>query len=277
MEKEIQVKNKLEPSRSLKVAAFDQSKSNTKPHKHNGYLELVLLTKTSGKHVIDGREVKIEAPCLLVIRQDNVHHWDLEKPILGYVLLLKRHFVDASYDPELNMLLDQLVKLDILPILNVKAVETIFQLLMDETNKTCQEGLFKALIAKLLEANSTSPRRAELPDNLYKRFTKLLRADVHPVNHVAHYAEKLHTSPQNLNAACKREASKTASDVLADYLIQEAKRLLIYTGKSISEVAFDLGFSDKSNFSKYFKRYTLQSPKDFRNENLKIPFHQTHS
>jgi AraC-like DNA-binding protein len=81
---------------------------------------------------------------------------------------------------------------------------------------------------------------------------------------VAYYASLLNTSPQNLNASCRKNTNLTASEVLAGYIIKEAKRLLFYTSNSISEIAFQLGFSDKSNFSKYFKRYSGVTPSEFK-------------
>ncbi|MGE8377178.1 MAG: helix-turn-helix domain-containing protein, partial [Sphingobacterium sp.] len=57
-----------------------------------------------------------------------------------------------------------------------------------------------------------------------------------------------------------------ASQILATYIIKEAKRLIFYTNNSIAEIAFVLGFSDKSNFSKYFKRYTDLTPSEFKRQ-----------
>ena len=83
-------------------------------------------------------------------------------------------------------------------------------------------------------------------------------------NNVAHYAGLLNTTPQNLNATCRKAVNQPAAEVLADYIISEAKRLLIYTNNTVSEIAFELNFNDPSHFVKYFKRYTGLTPKAFR-------------
>lgn len=80
-----------------------------------------------------------------------------------------------------------------------------------------------------------------------------------------YYADKINTSPQNLNAACRKAADKSASEVLAEFITSEAKRLLLYTNMSVSEISFALGFTDSSHFVKYFKRFTGQTPQLFRN------------
>ncbi|MBE8723019.1 AraC family transcriptional regulator [Sphingobacterium sp. Ka21] len=262
--KKIEMKDKLEPQRLIKVAAFDLSKNITKPHKHNGYLELVFLSSTSGKHFIDGREAIIITPCLLVIRKDNVHHWELANPVNGFVLLVKNLFVSRSLDFEINRLIEGISQFDTIYLKESSTIESLLKMLAVEENKVCQEGLFKVILAKALEHTESAKLTKAVQQNLYGQFCGLLNNDVRVVNHVAYYASKLNTSPQNLSAACKKHANLTASEVLAAYIIKETKRLLFYTTKSISEVAFELGFSDKSNFSKYFKRYTGTTPKAFK-------------
>ncbi|WP_270087383.1 AraC family transcriptional regulator [Sphingobacterium sp. SYP-B4668] len=262
--KKIEVKDKLEAQKLIKVVEFDPSKHITKPHKHNGYLELVFLSATSGKHVIDGKEATIKTPCLLIIRKNNVHHWELVNPVKGFVILIKDLFVKQSLDFEISRLVDEISQLDTIYFKEAETIENILEILATEHNRTCQEGLFKAILAKALEHVDKAKQAKPSQQNLYDRFCELLNEDDRIVNNVAFYASKLNTSPQNLSATCKKNTNLTASEILARYIIKEAKRLLFYTTNSISEVAFELGFSDKSNFSKYFKRYTGITPSEFK-------------
>ena len=264
--KTISVKDKLEPQKLLMVAAFDNSKAVTKPHRHNGYLELVFLSNTSGKQIIDGRESPIKTPCLLIIRKESVHYWELAVPIEGYVLLVKKSFVEQSLDLEITRLVDEISQFDILYLKENGVIPTLLQLLSQEENKICQEGLFKSLLAKTLEDIGKMDQSTSVSNDLYFKFIELLNADSKIINNVAYYASLLHTSPQNLSAACKRNTHNTASQILATYIIKEAKRLIFYTNNSIAEIAFVLGFSDKSNFSKYFKRYTDLTPSEFKRQ-----------
>lgn len=266
MIKKIAVKNKLEHQRLIKVAPFDLSKNITRPHKHNGYLELVFLSSTSGQHVIDGRKSKIETPCLLVIRKGNVHHWELANPVRGFVLLVKDEFVNQSLDFEINRLVDEISRRDTIYFKEASTIENLLGILAVEDNKICQEGLFKVILTKALENTASSKPSKTKQQNIYERFCGLLNQDVRVMNQVAYYAAKLHTSPQNLSMACKKNTNLTASEVIAGYIIKEAKRLLFYTSNSISEIAYELGFSDKSNFSKYFKRYTGITPTAFKKQ-----------
>jgi AraC family transcriptional activator of pobA len=51
---------------------------------------------------------------------------------------------------------------------------------------------------------------------------------------------------------------------LSEFVLNETKRLLLYTDKTISEIAFDLAFTDPSHFVKYFKKAVGCTPKAFR-------------
>ena len=96
------------------------------------------------------------------------------------------------------------------------------------------------------------------------QFREVLSLEKHLKNSVAHYAGKLNTSAQNLNLACKKEMNVAASAILAEFIINEAKRLLIYTDNTVAEIAFALSFNDASHFVKYFKRFTGQTPQNYR-------------
>src|SRR5690606_27368333 len=202
--KKIQVKDKLEYQRLIKVVPFDLSKNVTTPHKHNGYLELVFLSTTKGRHYIDGRETIIKPPCLLVIKKDNVHHWELTNPVKGFVLLVKNQFVERSLDFEINRLVDRIGQFDTIYFNQARTIENLLELLAVEENSICQEGLFKAILAKALEYTTGSRERVSIQQNIYAKFCALLNENPRVVNHVAYYASKLNTSPQNLNAACKK-------------------------------------------------------------------------
>ncbi|MGM1429725.1 AraC family transcriptional regulator [Sphingobacterium lactis] len=265
---QIVIKDKLEPKRNLKVAVFDQRKCRTRPHRHDGYLELVLLLQTSGRHFIDGHEIKVNTPCMLIIRKDNVHHWELNTPVDGYVILVKKQFFDISLDFELSYLLEQLYGINTIPLDDSSVLAGMVSILEQEGDRICQEGLMKAILAKLVTYTKSKTIGHGSSKHLYLRFCELINSGQPIHNHVAHYAALLHTSPQNLNAACKKASEQTASQLLASYIIKEGKRLLYYTNKTIAEIAYDLGFTDKSNFTKYFKRFVGIGPKAYRDAKL---------
>lgn len=266
--KQILIKDKIQSNKLIKVAEFDNNKRQTQAHKHNGYLELVLLTKTSGTHTIDGREYPVRTPCLLIIQHDNVHHWNLTTRVEGYVLLLKKTFIEHCLDLEIMHLIHKITALDIIYLQESYPLQDIFRILSSEDNRICQEGLLRVILSKSLESKQKILSPTSLSLDLYKRFNELLSNGNSVINSVAHYALLLNTTPQNLNSICKKHTNCTASRLIAEQILKEAKRLLIYTENTIAEIGYSLGFTDKSNFTKFFKRHLLMTPQEFKNGRL---------
>ena len=59
----------------------------------------------------------------------------------------------------------------------------------------------------------------------------------------------------------------TLADFVFGEKIEEAKRLLHYSGKSLTLIADYLGFSSQSHFSGIFKMYSGKTPKEYRENN----------
>ena len=76
---------------------------------------------------------------------------------------------------------------------------------------------------------------------------------------------KIFTIHRNqLNAKVKEETGKTLSEFVMHEKIRRAKSLLVGTDKPFSEIADYLGFSSQSHFQTAFKRFTNQTPKEYK-------------
>jgi AraC-like DNA-binding protein len=78
-------------------------------------------------------------------------------------------------------------------------------------------------------------------------------------------SDQVHLSPGYLSDLLKKETGKSAQDHIHFYLIEEAKRTLINTDKSVAEVAYALGFDYPQYFNKLFKQKTGKTPIEYRN------------
>jgi AraC family transcriptional regulator, transcriptional activator of pobA len=269
---QLQVKDKSENNHFLKAAAFRKGTRKTEPHKHNHYFELVYLSAGRGYHSIDNRRYEVRPPVLFFIRQDQVHHWDLEEAAEpeGWVLILKKVFFDQSLDGELKDLLEKVSQSSCVYLQEAAVIDQLLALIVQENAREeggsflFVEGLLKSLFVKVSEAVRPVADHRKQRKELYRAFTELLLHERPLRNNVAYYAALLNTTPQNLNAVSRKAAGRSATEVLADYMIDEAKRLLAYTDNTVAEVSFALSFKDPSHFVKYFKRHTSFTPKGFR-------------
>jgi AraC family transcriptional regulator, transcriptional activator of pobA len=266
----IDIKDKIQPNDTIKVAPFKKEIRKTTPHKHNNYFEIIYLSGGSGFHYIDARQFEVKPPVMYFVRREQVHYWELDSEPEGYVIIIKKAFVEDSHDRELKTLFSKITAQSCLYPHDNATIHSLFELLLvakvKEGNYAAHmlEGLLKALLAVVLETCTPDNNKTGLNSNLYQSFISLLGSEQPIKNKVHYYAELLNTSPQNLNAACRKAIDQPAEEVLAEFMISEAKRLLIYTDKTVAEIAFALDFHDPSHFVKYFKRKSGQTPLNFR-------------
>ncbi|MGD1046116.1 MAG: helix-turn-helix transcriptional regulator [Bacteroidota bacterium] len=82
---------------------------------------------------------------------------------------------------------------------------------------------------------------------------------------VNYLASHLHLSSKYLSDLLKQETGKTALELIHLYMISEAKNMLVAGDRSISEIAYQLGFENPPYFSRLFKKEVGMSPKEFKN------------
>jgi AraC family transcriptional regulator, transcriptional activator of pobA len=81
---------------------------------------------------------------------------------------------------------------------------------------------------------------------------------------VNHLASQLHLSSKYLSDLLKQETGKTALELIHLYVISEAKNMLVVGDRSISEIAYQLGFENPPYFSRLFKKEICMTPKEFK-------------
>ncbi len=85
---------------------------------------------------------------------------------------------------------------------------------------------------------------------------------------VSYIASQLNLSPKYLSDLLKQETGKTSLELIHLHMISEAKNMLVAGDRSISEIAYQLGFENPPYFSRLFKKEVGLSPKEFKNQSL---------
>ncbi len=101
------------------------------------------------------------------------------------------------------------------------------------------------------------------PSSIVIDFQNILDRKYEHQHNVQFYADNLNISPKGLNKAVKKELGRTVSELIKEKLIVEAKRELYTKELSIKEISFKLGFEDPAYFSRFFKKETSHSPKEY--------------
>lgn len=154
----------------------------------------------------------------------------------------------------------------------VESIETEYQNNQDEFSK---DIIISQLSTLLKYANRFYERqffnRKELLNDLLERFNQELEDYTESgqlkekgIPSIELIANKLSVSQRYLSDTLKKETGKTTTEHLHLYLIDEAKNILLKPNKSISEVAYELGFEYPQYFSRVFKKKEGLSPSEYR-------------
>lgn len=129
----------------------------------------------------------------------------------------------------------------------------------------CTIGETEALMAARQQLSSTNTPQHDL----YLRYIDLIENNYHKHHSVQFYSEELCVGVHTLNACCKANASVTPLAVINNRIMQEAKRMLLFSELRSRDISSALGFQEQAHFVNFFKRFTKMSPTKFREANKK--------
>ncbi|MCT1524913.1 helix-turn-helix domain-containing protein [Sphingobacterium hotanense] len=116
--------------------------------------------------------------------------------------------------------------------------------------------------------------REHVNKGLLSRFEQLLdgyflsdRPQIIGLPSVTWFADELNLSPNYFGDLIKKETGISAQEYIQSKVIHIAKEKIFDTNKSISEIAFDLGFKYPQHFTRLFKQKTGVTPVEYRNLN----------
>lgn len=156
-----------------------------------------------------------------------------------------------------------------------KKLQLLSDVFIDEfsTSDRIQNEVLLALLKRLITYVTGLARSAYVPAmksqeerfHIVRKFNLLVEANFRTEHSVSFYADQLFKSPKTLSNVFAIYNQKTPSQIIQDRIVLEARRLLLYTDRSVKHITFELGFEDVSYFSNFFKKNTGTSPSDFRN------------
>jgi AraC family transcriptional activator of pobA len=248
-------------------------------HRHAHLSQAFLVTAGGGVHQIDDQEGRFDAPWLMWVPADTVHGFSFRPGTEGFVVSVADDFLATviRHDPEASWLRavadDAFSSAMGSPEEIDFELESIFETLLREASGTypgsisATFALIKLLLVGVVRTRAVrtiNGPAAEARASLYRRYRKLIEARLRECWSVSRYASELCVTTDRLHAACTEAAGKAPQEILHDRLMLEAKRSLIYTTWSVSEIASDLGFSDPAYFSRFFSNRAGMSPTAYR-------------
>jgi AraC-like DNA-binding protein len=216
--------------------------------------------------------------------------WDILPDWKGFYIIFDREFIGMNPAWQNFIIdypffrLDKTIAFD-LPEKSAEFANDLFENIFDEYHSDNEDKFqFIQSYTQLLllitkrhflqinidEEDSKENRTADVL--LISRFQSLLEvAFTHEyaeseIRHPTFYAEKLNVHPNHLNAVVKRITGNTATHLIQNQILIYAKSLLLQTDLSIKEIAYRLQFSEPTHFNAFFKKFTHQTPQQFRDK-----------
>lgn len=131
------------------------------------------------------------------------------------------------------------------------ALEALFRLLLIEMGR--------GLAAEGAAATGIAGRKQQL----VARFQRLVD-ETAPLPDVAALARRLSVTRTHLTRAIREVTGRTASEILAEQRVLRARRSLAFSAEPISAIAYELGFSSPSYFTRFLVARTGETPSAFR-------------
>lgn len=252
------------------------SASPDDPHSHS-FEELIIGIKGQLEHFIDFNTAILDAPLISFVTKGKFHR-AIPKLKNGncdmWVIRFRSEFIPettfqlyANFHNHATLKMEEgacFRRLDILAALMNEEMQ------QEKPDLGVVMHLLSALFIMIeAERNKNFPlsNGLELSQNTtLQNFLKILEENYERPVGVEFYAEKLFMSARNLNLICKNILHRTVSEIIETRKLIEAKNQLTNTNKNISEIGFDLGYTEKAYFSNVFKKRTGQTPSEFREE-----------
>jgi len=128
---------------------------------------------------------------------------------------------------------------------------------------TTLQRLFIALYRFWRQSEAAPDRPNGQSLRYFRQFQQRVRQAGTP-HGIARLADELAITPVHLNRVCRAVAGKSASQLVQEHLLDEARKYQTYTSYSVSEIAYLLKFEYPNYFARFFKKHTGLSTTEFR-------------
>ncbi|SHI92833.1 AraC family transcriptional regulator [Pseudozobellia thermophila] len=244
------------------------------PHRIS-FFALLFITEGWGRHLIDLKTFTLKKGCVLKIAKGQVHAFQGPLDYDGYLVIFTEDFVLKYFSKSSIDSISHLYNYHISEPLVAKCpfnetfIKESEQELATGTSDTQKNIVAKLLELYLLRLERLSQSYVSVPTNkkhypLFFLFKTLVEKNYKEMRNVKDYAETMSITPKHLNHIVQTFTLNTAKSFIDQYVVLELKRTMLSTDLSIKEIAYTHGFDEVTNFTKFFKKHTNLTPKQYK-------------
>ncbi len=248
------------------IRAHDLVQANT--NMRVGRHLVIMPTAGVGRHVVEMTDYVVEPGSVLHIEPGRAHRWVPEATFDGWVIAIDQHVcpLDLFDVNGLSPLVALGASIDVAHALIVSLTKP------NVLPAGAQQRLRLSIASVLLELIAGASDRTMLPTDavaeqkLVGDFRRELEFHYLSTRSVGDYAKLIGCSTKTLTRATKRVLGQTPKETIDLRVAYAACRLLSNTDISVAWIANNLGFSEQSNFAKFFSRLVGTTPAAYRND-----------
>lgn len=243
------------------------------PHKKNHFVASFIV-KGKLQSFVDFRKYDLIPGFSGLVNPNQIHWIELKLPqmVEAYVLAFSQRFLNTlDISPRTKLIINAPEEhIKIAPGEHTEVLRKLFESIIEEFNRDNQKAnfivckLMEVLLTKFDQIHPAKKSAFKKSAPLYLQFLSALDEGIVETHRVSHYAEKLGVSEKSLNRACQEIAGESAQQVIHHKINYEAKRLLHFSKNSAKEIAYQTGFRDPVQFSKFFKQQNSRTPLEYR-------------
>jgi AraC family transcriptional activator of pobA len=247
------------------------------PHVHRTLHQLIFVVRGRGIALAEGGAAQYCSPALVVVPAGTVHGFEFEPGTLGFVASLSDDLLRdvARREPGIAAFFLGPATLELeADALRATDLEQSFVMFAREFHESAAghelalEGLLEVILANALRLSRSWTESADSALSrrrlLVAGFRELIENEFRRNRSVADYASALNVSESRLRSACVSVTKLSPIQIVHARILLEAKRQLLYTSQTVSEIAYALGFDDPAYFTRFFSQRTGTSPRAFR-------------
>jgi AraC-like DNA-binding protein len=256
------------------------------PHLHDFY-SIFWIESGEAIHATEFVEYSLKSDTILFVPPGLKHRMYIDESVGGTIILFNEDFIRYNRKEHTPLTEYRLFNnpdfkslITVLPE-NREKLTGITKMIFDEiknSDEYSQDIVLNLLHLFLLESRRIFDQQYQTPkqlapdstpDTTIIKFKQLIEENYMTQKNVAPYAEMLNINPSCLNELAKRTTGITAGELIRNRVIDETKKLLYSSSMSGKEIAYELGFDDPAYFSRFFRKYTGSTLKEFREHSRK--------
>lgn len=239
------------------------------------FFEIVWLQNEFPLHAIKEEDHPDRGDWIYLIPPYRVHQLN-KAGKNGILLSFKRDFLeeeDKEFYLDIFKIFNIQGEFSCLPLTveNAAGLKKIYELLDEEYlnqpgSFLILKAMLKVFLLKLIRIKEHVFTTHDVNQKRVYEFMMLLEENYQLERNADFYAGQLGLSAKRLNQILKEKLDKTGMQLIHDRIILEAKRKIIHSEYTLKEIAYELGFTDRPYFSRFFKKQTGSSPEDFQKQ-----------